>query len=299
MWSWGNNTNGCLGLGDTTAISSPQQVGALTNWLTVTAGYFTKAIKTDGTMWAWGTNTNGRLGLGDTTARSSPVQIGALTTWSKINPSSMNFSLAIKTDGTIWSWGPNSAGQLGLGDTTAVSSPVQIGALTNWLTVASTYASALAIKTDGTMWTWGMGQAGRLGLGNTTYYSSPKQIGALTTWSNVAGGRHGSVIAIKTDGTIWTWGMNGYGTLGSGDTVNRSSPQQVGALTTWLTITAGNYHMAAIKTDGTLWTWGFNQSGGLGIGNAIGRSSPVQVGALTNWLRVSAAYNATLALAPI
>ena len=303
MWIWGS---GGLGLGDTTTRSSPVQIGALTTWLSVAAGNHSLAIKTDGTLWSWGNNNGGRLGLGNTTYYSSPKQVGAGTTWSKIKTGDSNFSLAIKTDGSLWSWGKNYNGQLGLGNShggTDRSSPIQVGALTNWLTVSSSYFSAYAIKTDGTMWAWGNNNGGRLGLGNSTYYSSPKQIGALTTWSNVQGGRNGSAIAVKTDGTMWTWGKNSYGTLGlsasSHYSNNKSSPTQVGALTTWLTITAGNYHMAAIKTDGTLWTWGFNQSGGLGLGNTTGISSPVQVGALTNWLRVSGGYATTLALAPV
>jgi alpha-tubulin suppressor-like RCC1 family protein len=239
------------------------------------------------------------LGLGNSTYYSSPKQIGAGTTWSKIKTGHSNFSLAIKTDGSLWSWGRNDQGQLGLGNQTDYSSPKQIGAGTAWLTISSAYKSAYAIKTDGTMWAWGQGTTGRLGLGNSTYYFSPKQIGAGTTWSNVAGGRNGGAIAIKTDGTMWSWGDNGYGRLGLGDTTNRSSPVQIGALTTWLSITAGGYHMAAIKTNGTLWTWGFNQSGGLGLGNTTGVSSPVQIGALTNWLQISAGLNTTLALASI
>ena len=298
LWAWGNGGYGGLGLGNTTFYSSPVQVGALTTWLTVTAGYFTKAIKTDGTLWSWGRNANGRLGVGDTTDRSSPVQIGALTTWSKINPSTGNFSLAIKTDGSLWSWGANNNGQLGLGNAgadTHRSSPVQIGVLTTWLTVASTYNSAYAIKTDGTMWAWGSNGSGRLGLGNTTYYSSPVQIGALTTWSNVSGGRNGHACAIKADGTMWSWGSNGYGRLGLGNTTNVSSPVQIGALTNWLDVAAGNYYTTAIKTDGTFWSWGGNGQGQLGLGNTTNYSSPKQVGSLTTWLKVSAGYNITFA----
>jgi alpha-tubulin suppressor-like RCC1 family protein len=300
MWAWGANDYGNLGLGNTTVYSSPVQVGAGTTWSSINAaGNHSLAIKTDGTMWSWGYNVSGRLGLGNLTYRSSPVQVGILTNWSKVKTGHSNFSLAIKTDGSLWSWGRNDQGQLGLGNQTDYSSPKQIGAGTTWLTISSTYKSAHAIKTDGTMWAWGVNYEGRLGLGNTTAYSSPKQIGAGTTWSNVEGSRNGSAIAIKTDGTMWSWGGNTNGRLGQGDTANRSSPVQVGALTTWLSITAGGYHMAAIKTNGTLWTWGYNQSGGLGLGDATNRSSPVQIGALTNWLQISAGLNTTLALAPI
>jgi alpha-tubulin suppressor-like RCC1 family protein len=295
FWSWGYNGYGQLGLGNTTDISSPVQIGALTNWSMAVGGLHSVAAKTDGTMWTWGKNNYGQLGLGNTTSVSSPVQVGALTTWSYVHASSSVFSLAIKTDGTLWSWGRNHLGYLGLGNTTDRSSPVQVGALTNWLTVSSAYYSAYAIKTDGTMWSWGNNYNGRLGLGNTAYHSSPVQIGALTTWSKVSGGRNGGSAAIKTDGTLWSWGNNGYGALGLGDTADRSSPVQVGALTSWSDIAAGNYHMAAVKTNGTLWIWGSNNYGCLGLGDTTRRSSPTQVGSLTNWLTVSAGYNTIFA----
>ena len=85
----------------------------------------------------------------------------------------------------LYSWGANAQGQLGLGNATNYSSPKQVGLLTNWLKIASSYASNIAVKKDGTLWTWGYNGAGGLGLGNTTNYSSPKQVGALTAWSTV------------------------------------------------------------------------------------------------------------------
>jgi alpha-tubulin suppressor-like RCC1 family protein len=86
---------------------------------------------------------------------------------------------------------------------------------------------------------------------------------------------------------MWAWGANQYGQVGDGTVVSRSSPVQVGALTTWSQIAAGEFHTAAIKTDGTLWAWGFNGSGQVGDGTVVRRSSPVQVGSLTTWFRVA------------
>ena len=102
------------------------------------------------------------------------------------------------------------------------------------------------------------------------------------------------MVAVKTDGTLWSWGHNNVGNLGDGTTTNRSSPVQVGALTTWSTVGAGYSFAAAVKTDGTLWTWGYNTSGQLGDETTTNRSSPVQVGGLTTWLRVtSGSYDGT------
>jgi len=106
-------------------------------------------------------------------------------------------SLAVKTDGTLWSWGQNASGQLGLGNTTNYSSPKQVGALTAWSKIGGSRYAASAIKTDGTLWAWGSNENGKLGLGNTTYYSSPKQVGVLTTWKAVTKGGLNFTVALK------------------------------------------------------------------------------------------------------
>lgn len=287
LWGWGNSGYGQLGLGNTTNYSSPKHVGSLTNWLKIGGGnYFVSAIKTDGTLWTWGQNSNGQLGLGNTTYYSSPKQVGLLTNWSYISGAGVTyFNGAIKTDGTLWAWGYNGTGSLGLGDTINRSSPTQVGALTNWAAISCGSIHALATKTDGTLWAWGSNYFGQLGI-NTHYnnYSSPKQVGSLTDWAKVAGGNDFSA-AIKTDGTLWTWGRGQYGQLGLGFSGYRSSPNQVGALTNWLSVSCSTYAMIAIKTDGSLWTWGSGTNGVLGLGNTTSYSSPKQIGALTTWTK--------------
>jgi alpha-tubulin suppressor-like RCC1 family protein len=242
---------GRLGLGNTTNYSSPKQVSG--TWTTVSAGsYFTFGIQSDGTLWGWGAGSSGQLGRGNATNYSLPMQVGALTTWSKVNAAS-NHTIAIKTDGTLWSWGYSDFGQLGLGNITNYSSPKQVGTLTNWSAVAQGAPNcSLSIKTDGTLWAWGRNLNGKLGLGNTTNYSSPKQVGALTTWATVASGGKANFFgfssAIKTDGTLWSWGNNGQGQLGLSNLTSYSSPKQVGALTTWFTVSAGGEAMSTIIT---------------------------------------------------
>jgi len=303
LWAWGDNAYGCLGVGSLTDYSSPVQVGALTDWIDISFGGSTQpstlALKSDGTLWAWGRNNAGQLGQGNTTDRSSPVQIGALTTWSKIASGNGQIGLAIKTDGTFWAWGRGYGGSLGQGNATDYSSPVQVGALTDWLDVASAYTLSMALKTDGTLWMMGKGENGQLGQGNTDNHSSPVQVGALTTWSKIAAGGWWAA-ALKTDGTIWAWGDNGSGQLGQGNTTDYSSPVQVGALTTWLQVAGGNYFnngtAMAIKTDGTLWAWGEGSAGELGDGTTVDKSSPVQVGGLTTWAQCSPGYKQSQAL---
>ena len=145
-------------------------------------------------------------------------------------------SLAIKTDGTLWTWGRNSSGELGLGNGTYYSSPMQVGALTNWVSVVGSQYWSMAIKSDGTLWGWGQNGNGQLGLGNNTSYSSPKQVGVLTNWANVSLGQI-HTLALKTDGTLWSWGYNYQGSLGLGFTGGAiSSPVQVGGLTNWSSV---------------------------------------------------------------
>jgi alpha-tubulin suppressor-like RCC1 family protein len=307
LFGWGSGTNGGLGLGNNAYYSSPIQVGSLTSWSYVSAcsttsgtlRNFSMAIKTDGTLWAWGENRTGQLGQGHrTNTYSSPIQVGALTNWKQVS-AGQGYVLAVQKNGTAWAWGWNTYGQLGNDNIAYYSSPIQIGALTNWKQVTASdgganNSSSAAVKYDGTLWTWGSNIAGTLGTaGVNNYYSSPIQVGSLTNWKEVWVGFDrgnsgtGWMAAVKTDGTLWTWGHNGNGQLGNGNIAYYSSPIQVGALTNWKSVYVGGVSCLAIKTDGTLWGWGNNSSGQLGNENTVNYSSPIQVGTLTNWKHVS------------
>lgn len=195
----------------------------------------------------------------------------------------------------LWASGENDNGELGVGDLTARSSPVQVGTALTWSSAVMGRQHSAAIRLGGTLWTWGLGANGALGHGNTTQLSTPTQVGAGTDWAQVdAGGFF--TMAVKTDGTLWAWGDNFYGQLGTSNTTNRSSPVQVGASTTWSLVSCGLQHTAAIKTDGSLWTWGDGASGRLGHGNTTSQSSPTQVGAGTDWAFVRAFGRSTLAI---
>jgi alpha-tubulin suppressor-like RCC1 family protein len=317
LWSWGWNSTGQLGQGNTTNYSSPVQVGALTVWKQVSTGYDAilgvgaqaAAITTSGALWMWGSNLVGQLGINTTGTRyySSPVQVGALTNWKQVScENNCSHVLSVKTDGTLWAWGANQYGQLGINTTgtTYYSSPVQVGTLTNWKQVSNGQWTSFAIKTDGTLWAWGYNaSSGSLGLGfsgNSSYYSSPVQVGALNNWKQVSSGLYYSS-AIKTDGTLWAWGENVGGQLGQGNTTSYSSPVQIGTLTNWKQVSSGYQQTLAVKTDGTLWTWGANQSGQLGQGNRTYYSSPVQVGSLTNWKYAGAgvSFNSAITFADL
>jgi alpha-tubulin suppressor-like RCC1 family protein len=295
LWAWGNNTAGQLGLGDTTQRNFPVQVGTRT-WNSANMGFsFTMAIRSDGTLWTWGDNFYGQLGQnnsGAVTNRSSPVQVGTETNWLKVNAGTVQ-SLAIKTDGTLWGWGQNGNGHLGLGDTITRSSPVQVGTRT-WKEIRSYYDFSMGIQSDNTLWAWGYNGDGNLGLGDKTRRLSPVQVGTETYWKSLMDNTNYASspflffsMAIKNDGTLWGWGLNTYGQLGLGNTTSYSSPVQVGTRTDWNFIAGGDYFSVGITTSGTIWSWGRNHLGQLGLGDNITRSSPVQIGTLSNWVSAS------------
>lgn len=302
LWSWGGNGNGALGFNDAISRSSPVQVGTRT-WNKISVGDFSfvLAVRSDNTLWSWGGNAFGNLGFNDTTNRSSPVQVGTLSNWKEVSSGYLH-SHAVKTDGTLWGWGYNALGGLGLGDAVNRSSPVQVGTLTNWSKVGSIFATAFGLKTDGTLWSWGRGGEGQRGSNNALSTSSPVQIGTRT-WSFIADGGGGlpsmqtyHMLAVRSDGTLWTWGKNDVGQLGLNDLVSRSSPVQIGTETNWASGEVGGSSTMAIKTNGTLWAWGLNTVAMLGLGNTINRSSPVQVGTLSSWVSASIGEQHTVLL---
>lgn len=193
-------------------------------------------------------------------------------------------SSPVVASGTLWSWGYNYDGELGQGDIVNRSSPTQVGSLNTWAHVSASGPNfAVMIKSDGTLWTMGLNNYGQLGIGTSGInVSSPVQVGSLTNWKSVSCG-YNSVMAIKTDGTLWGWGRNAHGQLGQGNITNYSSPVQVGVLTNWETVSTGSESVMAVKTDGTLWACGYDNYGQLGQGTKTSYSSPVQVGSLTNW----------------
>ena len=292
LYVWGNNEDGELGINSIISRSSPVQVGSETDWLQVQAGRdHSLAVKTNNTLWAWGKNGDGQLGDGTVIDRSSPVQIGALTNWGQVSSkNNADHSAAVKTDGTLWTWGTGSNGELGINASGFPSgnrsSPVQVGSLTNWSFVSVGRELSAAITSAGSLYAWGNNANGNLGTGDAVSRSSPVQVGVLTNWAAVAVAFRG-MAAVKTDNTLWSWGLNQVGLCGLGDVVPRSSPVQVGALTNWASVDLFE-SCFAIKTDGTLWAWGSNFSGELGQNDTIARSSPVQVGALTDWKQASA-----------
>jgi len=248
-----------------------------------------------GNLFAWGSNTDGSLGLGDTVTRSNLTSVGTLKTWVSCSVGE-DSSYAIKSDGTLWSWGDNILGELGLNDRIDRSSPVQIGIDTNWLSVVAGARHCVALKNNNTLYSWGNNQNGELGIGVAGSFtgerSSPVQI--TGSWNKVAANTGiRATFAINTSGQLFAWGLNTFGNLGTNDTIQYSSPIQIGSATNWTHVDTTNFHSIGLR-GGSIFTWGWNAWGELGINEQAGfdfgvyRSSPVQVGSATNWTHVSA-----------
>ncbi len=280
--AFGENATGQLGNGSNTDSNVPVLTG-LTNVVAVSAGgdqleAHSMALKNDGTVWAWGSNLYGGLGNASTTNTSTPVQSLLLSNIIAISAGGWH-SLALKDDGTVWAWGWNLDGQLGDGSTTDKIIAGQVPSLSNITHIAAGTYHNIALKNDGTVWCWGDNLYGQIGNGSIgTDVKSPTQVLTLTNVVAIAAGRFFS-LAVKDDGSVWTWGQNLYGQLGDGTTTDRNTPVQVSGLIVALPaiVAAGAFHCTAVKTDGTAWAWGRNTYGNLGDNTVTDRSLPVQM----------------------
>jgi alpha-tubulin suppressor-like RCC1 family protein len=303
LWAWGGNESGQLGDGTVQPRSRPVRIGDAADWTSVAAGdRHTLALKRDGTLWSWGADDFGQSGRGG--GSPAPMQVGTGRTWFAI-ACGAGHALALQRNGSLWAWGWNHAGQAGNFGTenVAVPSAVCIGsdarsasADRKWNSIAAGLAHSTAIRTDG-FWTWGLNESGQLGIlvhGKTPNRYSPSQVSPAGTWRAVApGGAH--TLGIQSDGSLWTWGDNRNGQLGTGSTEASPTPIRVGNAV-WKAVAAGEAHSAGVQQDGTLWAWGRNAAGQLGFLTASDELSPLKVDAATDWVAVAAGRTHTIAI---
>ncbi len=215
-------------------------------------------------------------------------------TWQKVSAGA-EFSVALRSDGTLWSWGFNGNGQLGSNSSNLSEDiPQQVGEGNNWLDVATGGFHCLALKNDSTLWAWGLNGSGQLGTGNVAQQSAPVQIGTDTDWKYIEGGQAHS-LAIKENGTLWAWGFNTFGQLGNNSTVDLNEPTQIGTDNDWWIVKGGGGHTIALKTDGSLWAWGANFNGQLGSGNTSSFPVPTMISA-EDWKDIDAGFEFSLGI---
>lgn len=233
-------------------------------WDKISSNYsHTMAIKTNGEIWGWGNNTYAQLGNSSNVANITPALVWEGNNWSKIFVSPQH-SAAIRNDGTLWTCGNNSYGQIGDGTTNQAWLPTQVGTATDWSTLSLGSVFCLGLKTNGTLWGWGNNtNAGSLGNNSTANFLSPVQIGTDNDWVKIQSAQ-GHTLAIKSNGTLWGWGYNGFGALGDGTTTNRMIPTQIGSANNWVDIFVGNDYSFAKKADGSVYACGKNDYSNLG-----------------------------------
>jgi len=301
----------------TVIISSIHIEAAGTARETISAGFNSNyVIRPDGSLWAWGYDI-----LGDGTenihdeenllinARLSPVLIMD----DVIHVSSgATHATAIRSDGSLWTWGSNANGQLGNGaggewDSNSLT-PIRI--LSDVVAVSAGGHHNMAIRSDGSLWAWGRNELGQVGDGTTENRMTPVRI--MDNVRAVSAGQE-HTMAIRDDGSLWAWGSSRFGNLGNGSSsdgqmASASNPNPIRIMDNVTAVSTSGDHTMAIRGDGSLWAWGINWNGELGIGvfAAPGghygtpmnpdsyRSSPVRV--LDNVVAVSAGRGLTMAV---
>lgn len=296
LWSWGWNEKGQSGNGVSERTATPTLADGNRVWKKTVGGKaYGFFLAEDGSLWAAGTATNGVQGTNDGVDHKVLTRIGTDNDW--VDMACSRFwgysAFAIKTNGTLWSWGENSAGQLGIGNTQAQTLPVQVGTDTDWKQVAAGVSSVLALKTDGSLWGWGLNMNGEL-FGYEGRQSSPVRLGSETDWEKVLVIEF-RAYAVKKDGTLWAWGDNSLNLLGFNTPTEEEStsegnpvevvtepqitkPTQVTAVEGEVLAVSGceNTLSVATGTDGIIekvWMFGSNADGALGDGKGLGNGN--------------------------
>lgn len=308
LFGWGSNSNGQLSSGVTTTLATgPVQIGDK-QWKTIAASdRLAIGIDSTGAMFVWGDTSNGNAGLSASGVIDvTQISAGTGLTWRNVKLGS-DHALAVKSDGTLWAWGNNSNGQLGVGDYVSRTTPTQVGTATNWANtddefrLAAGYQTSHAINTSNQMFGWGYNARGAVGNGSTSNVNAPVQISSSTSWSKVRTYPNissvGMVAAISTSNYLYTWGSNINLKLGSGQTgsTNVTTPTKIGTFT-WRDVAVGQTHVLGARDNYYLYTWGTSSYGELGndyYTNSV--STPTQIDTANAYWYVGAGYYTSFA----
>ncbi|REE83885.1 alpha-tubulin suppressor-like RCC1 family protein [Paenibacillus taihuensis] len=270
VWSWGSNVENQLGEIPQSYRVIPVQIQGVDDVKLISAGYgHSTAVKSDGTVWKWGSNSYGVLGKDPNTVDYSikPIQVAGIDHVKAISDSAF-FTLAIKEDGTVWSWGRNDEGQLGIGRTSDYEAkPIQIAGLKDVAAIYADFSEGLALTSDGRVWTWGNVTVCGTEYCEREVSSTPTLFEGLQNVKSIS-----QDIALLKDGSVVKWGLNFRGSMGLG-TLNDYyyDPAPIPSLNN---ITAVS-KTRALTADGHIWSWGRNERGQVGDNTQQNRPTPV------------------------
>jgi alpha-tubulin suppressor-like RCC1 family protein len=317
VWSAGRGLEGEMGNGLYAATNTAPTKASISNVVSIAAGqYSAYAVRNDGSVWSWGWNAYGQLGNNSSVDKSpTPVQVTGLSSVIQVTAEN-DTGVALRSDGTVWTWGQDADGDLGNNTECTPSSgcegstvPVQVhgpgnaGYLTGIVAIASGQNYTLALQSDGTVWGWGADNYGQLGDNSRVAKMvpvemlSPAGTAPLTNVVSIAaGGTHS--LMLLSNGTVLAVGYDDAGQLGDNSAGGADQlPVSVVGLSGVTEISAGFDHSMAVRNDGSVWAWGNNTSGQLGIGVSGGeRDMPVQITALNHVSAVTAGNGISLAI---
>jgi len=276
------------------AVPVPQQLGTDADWVQVsTARSHTLGVRSDGSLWGWGLNMNGELGDGTREERRALVRIGK-ELWRTVVTASLR-TAGIRANGTLCVWGWRARG--GDREDEVATSPIQLGGDSDWAQLSFSGGHLLAIKTDGSLWSYGSNDHGELGLGKAPRSNgyALARVGSDSDWVMARAGDDFSV-AIKRDGSLWSWGTGYQGQLGDDSNEDRLSPARIAKDIVWRMVAVGDAHVIAEAADGSTFTWGDNHQGQLGDGHNLVALLPVQVQPGRTWRFVAGDELSTIAL---
>jgi alpha-tubulin suppressor-like RCC1 family protein len=281
---WGNNDAGVVGPSDGSSQLSPVRVATGSVFSSLSAGqsHACGLEAATGRVLCWGSSGNGQLGLGDTSSQSTPQPV-PLASAAAVVAAGYDHTCAILDDGSLWCWGYNFEGAIGLDDpynSPDVLSPQRVGVAT-WTAVAGGQGHTCAIQSSGQMWCWGRNTSGELGIGQAMTQAMmqirvPTQVGTFTDWLSVDLGQD-NACGVRSDGSLWCWGDGSSGELAS-PPGTYFTPTQVGTDMDWQSVSTDIFSTCAVKKSGALYCWGRNIEGQLGTGDINARTAPTLTG---------------------
>lgn len=295
-WCWGDSTQGQVGLGlngHSASISAPNQPldTGKTKWSEMAVGYeHVCGVHTNGSLWCWGDDSAGQLGDGGSSLQDTPVHVtGGAPQWSSVSAGTSH-TCGVGTDHSLWCWGDNTEGQLGIGSTKSSNVPTQVAGMT-WAAVSVGGVHTCATRIDQSLWCWGDNVHGELGIGSMQNQTSPVLVDKKS-WSQVSSGvTHTCALSIghKTARLVWCWGDSGVSTS--------ITPMKVDKrVKSWVSVSAGDDETCGTRSNQQIYCWGTNSYGQLGQGDTKTHQKPTQVTFRLGWVTAVAGGMSTCAI---